>query len=129
MAYNLLDWRGRHEGRRSSQVTVQHPCTALFESIGRDEEAYAELLDVFLEDAPARVDAIRSAIDDGDTATLAREAHSYKGAAAVLEATEVRNCADALELLARAGHLHGAAAIANRLVVESAVLFDVIRRY
>lgn len=110
-------------------MTVQHPCTALFESIGRDEEAYAELLDVFLEDAPVRVTAIRSAIDAGDTATLAHEAHTYKGAAAVLEATEVGNAAHALELLARAGRLDGAADIANRLVVESAALFEIIRRY
>lgn len=110
-------------------MTVQHPCTALFESIGRDEEAYAELLDVFLEDAPPRVDAIRSAIDVGDIATLAREAHTYKGVAAVLEANEVRNCAQALELLARTGRLDGAADVANRLAAESAVLFDVIRRY
>jgi HPt (histidine-containing phosphotransfer) domain-containing protein len=110
-------------------VTVQHPCAALFESIGRDEDAYAELLDVFLEDAPVRVDAIRSAIDDGDTATLANEAHTFKGAAAVLEAHEVGSCAHALELLARGGRLDGAADIANRLVVESTALFEVIRRY
>jgi HPt (histidine-containing phosphotransfer) domain-containing protein len=110
-------------------VTIQHPCTALFESIGRDEEAYGELLDVFLEDAPPRVDAIQSAIHDGDIGTLAREAHTYKGAAAVLEATEVRQCADALELLARRGCLDGAADIANRLAAESAALFEIIRRY
>ncbi len=110
-------------------MTVQHPSAALFESIGRDEDAYAELLDVFLEDAPVRVDAIRSAIDDGDIATLASEAHTYKGAAAVLEAHEVGSCAHALELLARAGRLDGAADIADRLVVESTTLFEVIRRY
>jgi HPt (histidine-containing phosphotransfer) domain-containing protein len=110
-------------------VTVQHPCTALFESIGRDEEAYAELLDVFLEDASPRVSAIRAAIEEGDIPTLAHEAHTYKGAAAVLEATEVRNCAEALEVLARAGRLDGAGDIANLLAAESATLFDVIRRY
>jgi histidine phosphotransfer protein HptB len=112
-----------------THVTVQHPCTTLFESIGRDDEAYAELLDLFLEDASVRVDAIRSAIDEGDIATLAHEAHTYKGAAAVLEATGVQNSAEALELLARAGRLDGAADIAKVLAVESATLFEVIRRY
>jgi HPt (histidine-containing phosphotransfer) domain-containing protein len=59
-------------------VTIQHPCTALFESIGCDEEAYGELLDVFLEDAEPRVTAIRSAVESCDVATLAREAHTDK---------------------------------------------------
>jgi HPt (histidine-containing phosphotransfer) domain-containing protein len=110
-------------------VTVQHPCTALFESLGRDDEACGALLDLFLEDSLPRVTAIRSAIDRGDIATLACEAHTYKGAAAVLEANEVRNYAEDLELLARTGCLDGAADIANRLAAESAALFEVIRRY
>jgi hypothetical protein len=49
-------------------VTVQHPCTALFESLGRDEEGCGALLDLFLEDSLPRVAAIRSAIDRGDIA-------------------------------------------------------------
>jgi HPt (histidine-containing phosphotransfer) domain-containing protein len=110
-------------------VTIQHPCTGLFESIGRDEEAYAELLDVFLEDAQPRVTAIRSAVEAGDMATLAREAHTYKGAAAVLEAGDITSCAHGLEQLARAGRLDGAAEIVDRLATESAALFEVIRRY
>ena len=110
-------------------MTVQHPCNALFESIGRDEEAYAELLDVFLEDAPPRVAAIRLAIDRGDHAALAYEAHTYKGAAAVLEADEVRRCAHDLEVLARRESLDGAADLAARLAAESGALFEVIRRY
>jgi HPt (histidine-containing phosphotransfer) domain-containing protein len=110
-------------------VTIQHPCIALFESIGCDEEVYAELLDVFLEDAPPRVNAIRRAVEDGDAPTLAREAHTYKGAVAVLEAREVAGDAHRLELLARDGRLDGAAAIADQLARESAVLFETIRRY
>ena len=110
-------------------MTVQHPCIALFESVGRDEETYAELLDCFLEDAPPRVTAIRAAVAAGDTATLAREAHTYKGAAAVLEATDVAANAGHLELLARSGRLDGAAEIVEHLVHDSAALFDVIRRY
>jgi HPt (histidine-containing phosphotransfer) domain-containing protein len=110
-------------------VTVQHPCVALFESIGCDHETYAELLDVFLEDAPPRVHAIRAAIATGDVSTLAREAHTYKGAASVLEASDVAHDAQRLEALARAGRLDGAAEIAEQLASESAVLFDVIRRY
>lgn len=110
-------------------MTIQHPCVALFESIGRDEEAYAELLDVFLEDAPSRVTAIRAAVAAGDVAALAREAHTYKGAAGVLEAEDVASEAGHLEVLARSGRLDGAVEIVDRLATESAALFDIIRRY
>jgi HPt (histidine-containing phosphotransfer) domain-containing protein len=110
-------------------VTVQNPAMALFESIGCDEEAYAELLDCFLEDAPPRVTAIRGAVASGDLSTLAREAHTYKGAAAVLEAIDVVGRAERLEQLARAGRLDGAVEIADGLAADSALLFDAIRRY
>ena len=110
-------------------MTVQHPCVTLFESIGRDEEIYAELLDLFLEDAPSRVTAIRAAVNAGDVSSLAREAHSYKGAAAVLEAVDVATGAQQLEQLARSGRLDGAAEIVDQLVLESAALFAMIRRY
>ena len=110
-------------------MTVQHPSAALFESIGHDEETYAELLDVFLDDAPPRVEAIRAAVEAGDVTTLAYEAHTYKGAVAALEATDVAGFAHRLELLARAGCLDGAAEIVDRLAIESAVLFEVVRRY
>ena len=102
---------------------------SLFESVGCDESTYAELLDVFLEDAPSRVTAMQAAVTAGDVSVLAREAHSYKGAAAVLEATDVVTGAQRLELLARADCLDGAAEIVERLARESAALFDVIRRY
>lgn len=123
MAHNLLT------SRQENQVTVQHPCVTLFESLGGDEATYAELLDVFLEDAPPRVTAIRRAVAAGDLLTLAHEAHSYKGAAAVLEAADVARDAQQLEQLARAGRLDGATEIADRLVLESSALFDMIRRY
>ena len=112
-----------------THVTIQHPCVSLFESVGCDESTYAELLDVFLEDAPSRVTAIQAAVAAGDISTVAREAHSYRGAAAVLEATDVVSGAQRLEVLARDGRLDGASEIVERLAAESAALFDVIRRY
>ena len=110
-------------------MTIQHPCSALFESIGRDEAAYAELLDVFLEDAPQRVAAIQAAAVSGDAVVLAREAHSYKGSASLLEAGDVVDSAHRLELLARENMLAGAAELADRLASDSAALFAMIRRY
>lgn len=110
-------------------MTVQHPCTALFESVGRDEAAYAELLDLFLEDATERVAVIQAAMEAGDVATLTREAHTYKGAAGVLEAHEVASCAHRLEALGRSGSLSGASEIVDRLAAESHRLFNIIRRY
>jgi HPt (histidine-containing phosphotransfer) domain-containing protein len=102
---------------------------ALFDSIGQDEAAFAELVDIFLEDAPQRVDAIRAAVLEHDAAVLAREAHTYKGAAAVLEATEVADCARQLEIMGRSGNLAGAFEIAEHLGTQSALLFATLRRF
>lgn len=110
-------------------MTVQHPCAALFDSVGQDDVVFAELVDMFLDDAPPRVEAIRLAIESGDASTVAREAHTYKGAAVVLDAKDVASCAHELELLARSGNLAGAREIAARLEVHSKSLFNVIRRF
>ena len=110
-------------------VTVQHPCIGLFESIGHDEAALAELMDIFLQDAPPRVAAICTAVQEHDDQVLAREAHAFKGAAAVLEATEVAECAHQLEVMGRTGNLAGAVEIAERLDACSATLFETLRRF
>ena len=44
----------------------------------------AELLDVFRRDTPARLAAVRAAIERGDTAGVRRGAHAFKGSCAAL---------------------------------------------
>src|SRR5262249_21766972 len=64
-----------------------------------------ELLGIFAEDAPMRMDAIRMAIALGDAQQLMREAHTLKGALKVLGAAAAAGLALHLENLGRDGDL------------------------
>lgn len=65
-----------------------------------DEELLSELASVFLEDYPRQIAAIRNSLAPRDAATLQREAHALKGAAATLAAPHVSAAAQRLESLA-----------------------------
>ncbi len=90
---------------------------ALERQTGGDAELRAEIVRMFLEDCPQRVDAIDAAIVAGDLASLMSASHALKGSAAYLKAMIVRECAAALEHCAREGQLAEAAAGLGRLRV------------
>jgi len=75
--------------------------------VGGDRALLDELLDIFAEDAPVRMDAIRRAIAGGDAQVLMREAHTLKGALKLLGAAVAAGLALELETLARHGDLSG----------------------
>jgi len=82
--------------------------TAALHYVGGDRELLDELLGIFAEDAPVRMEAIRRAIAGGDTPELMREAHTLKGALKVIGAMTAARLAEDLEALGRAGDANGA---------------------
>lgn len=74
---------------------------------GDDRDFYHELLQMFMDDAPARLEELERAIGQRDHATITAVAHSLKGAAANLSATGVREAAYSLETKGRAGETEG----------------------
>jgi len=76
--------------------------TAALKYVGGDRELLDELLGIFAEDAPVRLEAIRRAIAGGDAVDLTREAHTLKGALKVIGATTAAELALDLETAARA---------------------------
>ena len=82
--------------------------TAALTYVGGDRELLDELLGIFAEDAPVRMEAIRRAIAGGDIPELTREAHTLKGALKVIGATTAAGLAQGLEALGRAGDASGA---------------------
>jgi len=79
--------------------------SAALSYVGGDRALLDELLDIFAEDAPMRIDAIRIAIAGGDAQQLMREAHTLKGALKVLGAAAAAGLALHLENLGRDGDL------------------------
>ena len=71
--------------------------TIALERVGGDEELLKEIADLFVEDAPQLLEAIRVAIEAKDGAALHRAAHSLKGSVANFGAEKAVETAFQLE--------------------------------
>jgi CheY-like chemotaxis protein len=76
--------------------------------LGGSPEFLGELIDLFLAETPAYLARLRTVVAAADPAGLARAAHSLKGSAANLGATELQERCGQLERLGRSGSLAGA---------------------
>ena len=92
--------------------------TAALNYVGGDRALLDELLGIFVEDAPVRMETIRRAIAGRDAAELTREAHTIKGALKVIGATTAAGLAQGLEALGRDGNMGEADKLAVALERE-----------
>jgi two-component system sensor histidine kinase/response regulator len=90
----------------------------LLESVGGDREFFAELLDSFLNDAPAQLAAMRTATVGGDAEALRRAAHSLKSNSATFGAMRLSQQCKRIEELARAGEWQGTPDRIENVAVE-----------
>jgi two-component system sensor histidine kinase/response regulator len=81
---------------------------AVMERLGGDVDLFADVIGLFLEDCPARVAAIKAAIDEGDAVALSAAAHVLKGVAANLSAAGLFEAAQTLERLGAESRLEPA---------------------
>jgi CheY-like chemotaxis protein len=81
----------------STPATEAFDRTAALERMEGDLELLTDLIQVFLQDLPQQVAALRKAVEDQDAKGIQREAHRLKGAAASLDATAVSASAARLE--------------------------------
>ena len=70
-----------------------------------DTELFGRVIELFLEDAPAMLSAIREAVYGRDPAALASSAHALKGAVAHLEARQAVKTAGSLEQIGLSGRM------------------------
>jgi HPt (histidine-containing phosphotransfer) domain-containing protein len=90
----------------------------LLESTGGDPEFLAELIDIYLDDAPRQVAAMREAARNGRTEGIVQPAHTLKGASASLGAANLAELSRALELAARVGAVDDAADAVDGIEAE-----------
>jgi len=74
---------------------------SLLSRVEGDRELLAEIIQIFLADAPQLIVAMRQALAQGDMRLLERSAHSMKGAAANLSALDTVKAASQLEQSAK----------------------------
>lgn len=78
---------------------------ALLDSLGGDKEFFAELVEIFLTDAPDLFAAMHQGIQAADSEAVHRAAHTLKSTAASLGALNLSETARTMELLSRDGDL------------------------
>ncbi len=86
--------------------------------VADDRELLLELVAVFLEDLPARVDELRQAVRAGDPPEVERVAHALKGALANFGARAAYDAASDLEKMGRGNNVRGAPRLLARLERE-----------
>ena len=95
--------------------------------VGGDDDLLSDVIQLFIEDCPIRVAAIKSAVDARDAVAIQREAHGLKGAAANLSIRGLFEMADTLEQLGAEERVDAAAAAWRLLADEALHVLDTLR--
>jgi HPt (histidine-containing phosphotransfer) domain-containing protein len=100
-------------GADSSVACIDAPM--LLAMVNHDRELIATLFDLFLSDAPTRLERMHTAIWEGDAALVEADAHNLKGSAGNLRIIGVTHEAFRIESAARRNDFGAAKAALNRL--------------
>jgi two-component system, sensor histidine kinase and response regulator len=87
-------------------------------AVDGDRTLLREVIEVFCQDYPSRVEELRDAIEHRMAPQMAEAAHNLKGALSIFGRTVAYDLAQELETRGRAGHLAGAAAVLHMLEQE-----------
>jgi len=101
---------------------------ALLARLGGDEELMRDIVQIFLMDCPARLAAIKSAVDARNADKLRAEAHALKGAASNMSAQDVVEAARTLERMGAEGKLEAADAAWLQLSNAAGAALEALRQ-
>lgn len=91
--------------QKSSSEVAAHSTpfdlAGLRERLDNDAELVAELVTLFIDDAPKQIAALRAAVESADAGGIERAGHALKGAAAVMFAAPLAEAARRLEFIGR----------------------------
>ena len=88
---------------------------------------FNNLIDLFIDETPHRLAAIRAAVDRANPGALAHEAHALKGSSAHLGATRMDALCEILEEQGRAGTIAGAQVLLSALEEEFASVREALK--
>jgi HPt (histidine-containing phosphotransfer) domain-containing protein len=97
--------------------------------LGHDEDLFAEIVQIYLEDAPAMLQSIHDAVSQADARSLQRSAHSLKGLSATLSAEPVAAAAYRLEQMGATGNFTDAATAVAQIDERVDELNAAVREY
>ena len=80
-----------------------------------DPSLLGELIDIFLTGTPELIDQMRRALEDEDSASLRRDAHTLKGSSGQMGALRIQDLCATIETLASTGSLVGVEALLSEV--------------
>ena len=83
-----------------------------------DDSFLRELIQIYLEDSPARIDEIEQSLKQGDSIRLTRAAHSLKGSSSNFGANQLRALSEQIERIGRTGVLTEVPALVPEVKAE-----------
>jgi HPt (histidine-containing phosphotransfer) domain-containing protein len=86
--------------------------------LGGDRRLLLELVGIFMDDSPKRLDSLRVAMSASDIPQVEQLAHNLKGAAAILGAGDLQSAALALEDAAHEGRPENGSQMVARIAGE-----------
>ena len=101
----------------------------LLETVGCDRELLAEIVELFLEDAPAAVERLGAALESGQSQRVWRAAHALKGSVVNFSADRAARLAQEIEGAAERNDLETAREQAKALVEEIGRLSVALEQY
>jgi CheY-like chemotaxis protein len=102
------------------------PSTTL-EQLGGDETLLQEVIDIFLEEAPKHLAALRVAVEQGIAETVETTAHTLKGEFGYLCVPGISQRASQIEEMGRSNDIRGAAGLLPQFELDIRGLFTAIR--
>lgn len=93
-----------------------------------EPDVLAQVLKLFLEEAPRRIERLRSALTEGNAVEFQRLAHSLKGAAGNIGANAVHDAARRADAVGKSGRLDAAAPLVEEIERHLAEVVTEIER-
>jgi HPt (histidine-containing phosphotransfer) domain-containing protein len=91
-------------------------------------DVVTEFIDIFLEDLPARLSQLKTAVTSGDAKAVRSAAHALKGSGSSIGATRLASVCNELETLGRAGSVDGADLLVASVEVEATAAAGALQR-
>jgi len=110
----------------ASTVFDQARASALLARVGGDPLLFRDVIELFVDDCPNQIDAIRQAIHDQQPDRIYRAAHKLKGSAGNFDAHEVMALLQRLEARARDGDLSMCASVFVEIEAEAERLMSAL---
>lgn len=102
--------------------------SVLLEKLGGEPAYVKEVLDLWFEDAPKRIDALLQASTSGDFIAVQQAAHTLKGGAANVGAERLRRIAEIIDFAARDQNLTPAKELGPTLLQELQAVKDHVQK-